>query len=252
MCTILTIAGQEGGSGKTAIAVNLAASLALLEKKTLIVDCDPRGCATSAVLENQKTQCDLSSVFSGKAALTEAVINADPAFLYVLPANFNLFYAATRLSCTPGNEKILRNLLDEIKGQYDYIIIDPPSSFSFLTTTAMAASNWLLIPFSGNYSSFTEFKTLLKMVRYIDRQFNIHLKISGLVLNRCSVRQKENFNTCREFKNIRDIVYNTCIPWDNMISSCAESGRPAALCDLDCPGAKACLSLAREVCLFFR
>jgi len=252
MCKIVTIAGQKGGSGKTSLAVNLAASLSLLENKTLLVDCDPMGSATAAIgVATNGVSRDLGALFSGRAVPADAVAETNLGFLDIIPAGFTLFHAASRLPRNSGNEKMLRTFLGSISDNYDYIIIDSPSSFSFLAAAAMAASDWLLIPLSCRAGSIAEFKTLLKMIRYIKKRLHLHLKIAGFVLNRCSRIDQEAFLRREENGDIKGIVYRTTIPEDELIPWCAGRGSPVALWDVESPGARAYLNLAREVELFF-
>jgi len=253
-CRIITIVGQKGGSGKSVTAVNLAASLALLEKKTLVVDCDPSAVATScAGLNNESISVDLSSVFSGKTKLENAVLNSKLRFMDVIPSSLNLFQVASRLSKKTGNEKILRILLRQLIDDYEYIIIDPPSSFSFLTVTAMAASDWLVVPFQCNTGSIEPFNSLLKMIRYIRNSFQIRLRIAGLLFTMCDSREEiDRFLGRNELDGVADIVYATHIPWDDNIGKAVDEGKPVALYDLESSGSKAFMQYAIEVISLFK
>lgn len=191
MGTTITIIGQRGGNGRSVAAVNLSASLALLEKKTLLVDCDPRACSTLiSGADFSPGSFDLSSVLTGKIDLTGAVLKTRLGFMDVLPSSFDLFHAATSLSRNAGNERILRVFLRELKAEYDYIIIDPPASYSFLTVMAMAAADWLILPFHCTLEAAQDLKSLLWMVHHVKRNFQRDLKIAGVFFNRCSSRDE--------------------------------------------------------------
>ncbi len=249
MCKLITIAGQKGGNGRSVTAVNLAASLALLEKRTLLVDCDPRACSTVfAGLDTSTLACDLSSVLFGKVAPSDAVLTTRLRFMDILPASFNLFHAASRLSLNAGNERILRIFLRELRTEYEYMIIDSPASYGFLTVAAMAASDWLVVPFQCTPGNIRGFSSLLRMVRHVRSHFQEGLKIAGLLFNQCSSREEiDRFLAGSDLNGVEDIVYKSFVPRDDAIRIAAEDGKPVALHDVESPGARAYLDVAKEV-----
>ena len=254
MCEIITIAGQKEGNAKSATSVNLAASLALLEKKTLLVDCDPKAHASSwACIKNTNLKYNLSSVLFGKIDILNAILKTKLNFMDIIPSSINLFNAGLKLSQYSGNEKILRLFLKDIKDKYDFIIIDSPSSFSFLSMTAMIASNWLIIPFHCTQNSIKELKILLKMTQHIKKKYQTNLKIAGIVFNKCNNQNKiDTFLNKQKQINIKSISYSTYIPNDANIRKAKYRGKPVALYDLKTKGAQAYLKFANEIILFFK
>jgi chromosome partitioning protein len=253
MTRIITIAGQKGGTGKSVTAVNLAVSLALYEKNTLLIDCDPQGCSTQwCGIKDADYNCDITSVLSGRAKVTDGIVKTQLNCLGMMPAGFNLFQVALKLARNSGNEKILRLLLKDIEDEYDYIIIDSSSSYSFLSVTAMTAADWLLICMSVHHNSIEDFHCLLRMVKYIRTTYDVPLKIAGLLFNRC--KTKEEILAFLENQNLSDVkqmVYKTFIPDDHNIKRSIDLKIPVALHDIKSPAAAAYLSFAKEIHFFF-
>ena len=251
-CRFITIAGQKGGIGKTVTSVNLAASLALLEKKTLIVDCDPQaGSSALSGMKSLKPVNNISSFLSGRVKPAQAVSETILKFLNIVPADFNLFQTAAKLSLNSGNEKLLRLFLRDFKNQYDYVIIDSPSSFNFLSVSAMIAGDWLVVPFSSSASSIEEFILLLKMIQFIRKKFKSPLKIAGLLPMVTHRNEIETFLHVNNQEALIDILFSTCIPRDTGIAEADNRGKPFALHDAEAKGAKAYLNFAWELDLFF-
>lgn len=250
----ITIAGQRGGTGKSVTAVNLATSLALFEKKTLLIDCDPQGCATKGSgIKDLDYNCDIASVLSAKVKFTDAVVKTACNYLDLMPAGFNLFKVALKLAKTPGNEKILRLFLKDVEDEYDYIIIDSPSSYSFLSVAAMTAADWLLVCMSVHHSSVEDFHCLLRMVKYIRATHSVPLKIAGLLFNRChSKKELLSFLDNQKLSDVKQMVYETFIPEDETIRQAIDLKIPAALHDIKSPSADAYLRFAKEMHFFFR
>jgi chromosome partitioning protein len=254
MCKILTIANQKGGTGKSTTAVNLATSFALMEKKTLLLDCDPQGFSTMwSGINSHDFNCDIASVLSGRAHFQDAVVTTQTKYLDIMPASFNLFQVSMKLAKNPGNEKLLHLFLKDVEDDYEYIIIDSPSSYSFLSTAAMTASDWLIINMSVHYNSGEDFHSLLRMVKYIRTTHNVPLKIAGLLFTRCGTKEEiQSFIENQDLLNVKNMIYKTFIPDDDNIPKSTELRVPVVLHDAKSPAAEAYLNFAMEMHFFFK
>ncbi len=253
MSKIITIAGQKGGTGKSVTAVNLATSFALLEKNTLLIDCDPQGCSTEwSGIKDLDYNCDISTVLSGRARLKDAIVKTEFNHLDILPSGFNLFQLSLKLSKNPGNEKLLRLLIKEIKEEYQYIIIDAPSSYSFLSLSAICAADWLLVCMTVQDNYVDDFYSLLKLIKFVRVTNKIPLKIAGILFNRCKTKNEiASFLKNQNLSDIKQMVYDTFIPEDENIKRSTELKVPIALHDIKSPAASAYLKFAEELHIFF-
>jgi len=252
MSTILTIAGQKGGTGKSVTAVNLAASFALLEKNTLLIDTDPQRSATHwCGIKKADYTSDLASVLSGRVKFIDAVIKTEFTYLDIIPSGFNLFQVAAKLAKHTENEKLLRLFLKDVEKDYDYIIIDAPSSYGFLSMMAMTAADWLLVCMSIPQTGAEDFHDMLGCVKYIRSLHQVPLKIAGLVFNRCgSKKEALAFLDRHALSDAKKLVLNTVIPADDTIEKSISRKIPAALYDIKSRAASAYLDLANDVHFF--
>jgi chromosome partitioning protein len=250
MSKVITIAGQRDKTGKSVTTVNLAASLALLEQKTLLIDCDSQANSTAwSGVFNPEDNLDLGTLFSGKKEIKDVIQKTDLDFMHVLSSNINLFNTGLKFSKSIENQKMLRIFLNDIKDDYDYIIIDSPSSSDFLTLTAMTAADWIIASLQCNSDFMEDLGDLLKMIKFIRKSHGVPLKFAGILVNRCSLT-KDGFNSFlnkKELEDVKNIIFETFIPEDKSVHQTTELSRPAALCDAKNIAATKYLDLAQEL-----
>jgi chromosome partitioning protein len=245
MANIICIASQKGGTGKTTTAVNLSASLALFEKNTLLVDCDPAGNATTNLgIDKKSLSFDLYHALAGEIKPQDVILPSDLPFLSIIPTRFGLSRSEKKLSLSLHKKNALRNLLDNYRKLYEYIIIDS-SSMGFLTIAALSSADWLLIPSQLQINSLEGLGQLLKVVHDIREKINNNLKIAGILLTMYEETKSALPYGC--LSGIKDKLFSAIIPWDRNLRDSANYAKPLALYDIQSRGAKAHLDLAKEL-----
>ena len=249
MAHIICVSSQKGGTGKTTTAVNLAASLAVFEQRTLLVDCDPLGNATTNLgIDKKGLSLDLYHALVGEADIQAVILESNMAYLQVLPARFGLFRAETKLSSTPNRERALRSLLGNCAHAFDYIIVDSPASFGYLSLCAMVSADWLLIPLQFQVHAFEGLSHLLHIVQNVRRTIHSNLKISGILFTMCDepeiIRKSITTGALKQFK---ENIFSTIIQWDDLFRDASNLTKPLVLHDIMSRGAQAYLKLAKEI-----
>ncbi|RME37002.1 MAG: ParA family protein [Deltaproteobacteria bacterium] len=249
MAQIIAIANQKGGVGKTTTAVNLSASLAAAEKKTLLVDMDPQGNATSGVgLDKNDLELTIYHGLLGECTAAEVLRPTQLEHLSVMPATPDLIGAEVELVSAIAREKKLKALLTEVEDEFDYILIDCPPSLGLLTVNALTAANKVLIPMQCEYYAMEGLSQLLNTISLIRQELNPRLALDYILLTMFDGRNNLSHQVGDEIRNhFPDQLCQTVIPRNIRLSEAPSHGLPVLLYDIASKGAQAYLDLAREI-----
>ena len=245
---IIATANQKGGVGKTTTAVNLAACVADAGKRVLLLDIDPQGNATSGLGVNNKKGENMYTLLMGETTAKKAVKQTKFQNLSIIPSSIDLSGAEIELVGEEKREKILKNALDEIKDEYDFIFIDSPPSLGLLTLNALTSADSVLVPIQCEYYALEGVGQLMNTLTLVRKHLNPALDVEGVVLTMLDGRTNLGLQVVGEVKKyFKGKVYKTVVPRNVRLSEAPSHGLPIHVYDAKCPGAVAYRQLAQEL-----
>src|SRR6056297_4205405 len=249
MGKIISIANQKGGVGKTTTAINLAASLAAIEHSTLIIDIDPQSNTTSGLgIESKTVENSIYEVMVDGVKMSETICKTELEYLDLVPAHINLVGAEIEMVDRNQREKILLKAVEEIKNNYEFIIIDCPPSLGLLTINALTASDSVLIPVQCEYFALEGLGQLLNTIKIVRQHLNPDLEVEGVLLTMFDTRLRLSNQVASEVRRyFGEKVFETIVQRNVRLSEAPSFGKPAILYEASSKGAKNYMALAREI-----